>query len=66
MVPVLALMLVCAGLLATAFFAPSSSSNAVLLVANKGEQTLGLIDPDAGRQIATAAEPNSEQPHADV
>lgn len=25
----------------------------LLLVANKGEHTLGIIDPDAGRQLAT-------------
>jgi len=35
---------------------PPVSSTGVLLVANKGDQTLGLIDPDAGRQIATVAE----------
>lgn len=36
----------------------SSSTNApgLLLVANKGERTLGLIDPNAGRQIATIPE----------
>jgi DNA-binding beta-propeller fold protein YncE len=28
----------------------------LLLVANKGDRTLGIIDPDAGRQIATIAE----------
>jgi YVTN family beta-propeller protein len=28
----------------------------ILLVANKGEQTLGIVDVDAGRQIATVAE----------
>jgi len=28
----------------------------LLLVANKGNQTLGIIDPVAGRQIATVAE----------
>ena len=28
----------------------------LLLVANKGNQTLGIIDPAAGRQIATVAE----------
>jgi YVTN family beta-propeller protein len=31
-------------------------SRGLLLVANKGEQTLGLIDPEACRQIATVAE----------
>jgi YVTN family beta-propeller protein len=32
---------------------PANSGNEWLLVANKGEHTLGLIDPIAGRQIAT-------------
>jgi YVTN family beta-propeller protein len=49
-------MLIFALLLIVAFAAPSSSSNGLLLVANKGEQTLGLIDPTAGRQIATVVE----------
>src|ERR1019366_6218715 len=48
--------LIFAGLLIVAFAAPSSPSNGLLLVANKGDQTLGLIDPTAGRQIATVAE----------
>jgi YVTN family beta-propeller protein len=52
----LALMLIFVGLLTAAFPAPSSPSNGLLLVANKGDQTLGLIDPTAGRQIATVAE----------
>jgi hypothetical protein len=43
-------------LLIAAFSSPSSPPDGLLLVANKGEQTLGLIDPDAGRQIATVAE----------
>jgi DNA-binding beta-propeller fold protein YncE len=32
------------------------SAGALLLVANKGEHTLGLVDPSAGRQIATVPE----------
>ena len=52
----LALTLIFAGLLTAAFAAPPSPSNGLLLVANKGDQTLGLIDPTAGRQIATVAE----------
>ena len=52
----LPLTLIFAGLLTAAFVAPSSPSNGLLLVANKGDQTLGLIDPTAGRQIATVAE----------
>jgi len=35
---------------------PSSSSGGMLLVANKGDQTVGLIDPDNGRQVATIKE----------
>src|ERR1700728_4287714 len=52
----LPLTLIFAGLLTAAFAAPSSPSKGLLLVANKGDQTLGLIDPTAGRQIATVAE----------
>ena len=40
----------------SALLRPQSETNvphALLLVANKGEHTLGLIDPEAGRQIAT-------------
>lgn len=33
-----------------------ASSGALLLVANKGEHTLGIVDPDAGRQTATVTE----------
>jgi len=36
--------------------APSSSSAGMLLVANKGDQTVGLIDPNSGRQVATIKE----------
>ena len=36
--------------------APSSSSSGFLLVANKGDQTLSLVDPDSGRQVATIVE----------
>jgi YVTN family beta-propeller protein len=52
----LTLTFILAGLSTPAFAAPSSTSTGLLLVANKGEQTLGLIDPDAGRQIASVAE----------
>ncbi len=34
----------------------ASSSGSLLLIANKGEQTLGLVDPQAGKQVATVAE----------
>lgn len=33
-----------------------SKSNGLLLVANKGDQTLGIVDPEAGREIATVPE----------
>jgi YVTN family beta-propeller protein len=33
-----------------------TSANGLLLVANKGEHTLGIVDPLAGRQIATVPE----------
>lgn len=36
--------------------ADSAKPRGLLLVANKGEHTLGLIDPSAGRQIATIPE----------
>ena len=53
---ILPLTFIFAGLFTAAFVTPSSPSNGLLLVANKGDQTLGLIDPTAGRQIATVAE----------
>lgn len=36
--------------------AHSSSSDAFLLVANKGAHSLGIVDPSAGRQLATVPE----------
>ena len=37
--------------------APDSGTGAaVLLVANKGDQTLGIVDPQTGKQVATVAE----------
>ena len=33
-----------------------SGSQGLLLVANKGDQSLGIVDPRAGQQIATVAE----------
>jgi YVTN family beta-propeller protein len=56
MARLLTLMLSFAGLFASVFPSPSRSPSGLLLVANKDEQTLGLISPDAGRQIATVAE----------
>jgi len=43
-------------ILLAAVFSSADSHSALLLVANKGEHTLGLIDPAAGRQIATIDE----------
>ena len=43
-------------LLIAAFSVSSPPSHGLLLVANKGDRTLGLIDPTAARQIATVAE----------
>jgi YVTN family beta-propeller protein len=41
----------------TAFFTPCSShAGGFLLVANKGDHTMGIIDPSAGQQLATVAE----------
>ena len=48
------LTLVLTGLLIPGFIA--SSPGGLLLVANKGDQTLGLIDPVSGRQNAHVAE----------
>src|SRR5437870_1289533 len=37
-------------------FATSYSARGVLIVANKGESRMGIIDPETGRQVATVAE----------
>jgi len=34
----------------------AAAGDGMLLVANKGDQTLGVVDPQAGRQVATVAE----------
>jgi YVTN family beta-propeller protein len=34
----------------------ANNSGAVLLVANKSDHTLGIVDPEAGQQVATVAE----------
>lgn len=36
--------------------AAATPARGLLLVANKGEHTLGIIEPDAGRQLATVAQ----------
>lgn len=51
---ILALTLVLVGWFASS--SGSSLSNGLLLVANKGDQTLGIIDPESGQQIATVPE----------
>ncbi|HKW97549.1 MAG TPA: cytochrome D1 domain-containing protein [Bryobacteraceae bacterium] len=38
------------------FFAASLSSKAVLIVTNKGDHTMGIIDPESGREMATVDE----------
>lgn len=35
---------------------PKAAGRGLLLVANKGEHTLGIVDPDAGRQLAIVPE----------
>jgi len=37
-------------------FSANAAARGILLVANKGDQTLGLIDPESGKQVATVAE----------
>jgi YVTN family beta-propeller protein len=53
-----AIALLLAGLVGTVHAADmrSKASHGFLLVANKGDRTLGIIDPALGRQIATIAE----------
>jgi len=43
-------------LAAVPFLASAPSSKGVLIVANKGESTLGIIDPETGKQVATVPE----------
>ncbi len=53
------LFLVCLGLLVPLWVAAQtklSSSHGLLLVANKGNQTLGIVDPEAGREVAEIPE----------
>ena len=46
----------CLAMLGARFAAASGPPKGVLLVANKGDQTLGIIDPASGKQVATVAE----------
>ncbi|HUK47270.1 MAG TPA: cytochrome D1 domain-containing protein [Terriglobales bacterium] len=43
-------------IIASTWMLGASTNTGLLLVANKGEQTLGIIDPAAGRQVAKVAE----------
>src|SRR5262252_7344779 len=45
-----------AGVALVSEFSANAASRGVLLVANKGDQTLGIIDPESGKQVATVAE----------
>jgi YVTN family beta-propeller protein len=58
--PVLKMLaLVCLGLLVPLWVAApigTSPSRGLLLVANKGNQTLGIVDPEAGRELAEIPE----------
>lgn len=52
----LAVTFILAAFLTPLSAAPPTSSTGLLLVANKGDQTLGVVDPDGGRQVVTIAE----------
>jgi len=56
----LAILVMMAGLSAMSVsngtVSPVAGGQGVLLVANKGDQTMGIVDPHAGQQIATVAE----------
>ena len=52
----LAVTFIFAGFLTLPSATPASLSAGLLLVANKGDRTLGLIDPDSGRQVAAITE----------
>lgn len=54
----LMLPLILIGIIATrvAMTSASNTPHGLLLVANKGDQTLGIIDPAAGKQVATVPE----------
>jgi len=52
----LAMTFIFAGFLTSPSATRASLSAGLLLVANKGDRTLGLIDPDSGRQVAAITE----------
>jgi DNA-binding beta-propeller fold protein YncE len=45
-----------AGIALVSEFSANAASRGVLLVANKGDQTLGIIDPESGKQVAAVPE----------
>lgn len=51
----LVLPLILGGIVVSGMRSPSSSRG-LLLVANKGDQTLGIVDPDLGKQVAAVPE----------
>jgi YVTN family beta-propeller protein len=53
---VLVLMVVLTTMSASRETPDAASGASSLLIANKGEQTLGIVDPQAGKQVATIAE----------
>jgi DNA-binding beta-propeller fold protein YncE len=54
--PIVCSILISAALVFAAPAGKNESAQGMLIVANKGEQTVGLIDPESGRQVATVAE----------
>ena len=54
---ILPMIFACAALLPSSGASPANrASTGVLLVANKGDRALGIIDPQSGTQVATVAE----------
>jgi YVTN family beta-propeller protein len=49
-------LLAALALTAIPFLGAPAASRAVLIVANKGDSSMGIIDPDSGRQVATIPE----------
>ena len=52
----LALIMICSIMPGIFETRPARTEEGVLLVANKGDHTLGIVDPEAGRQVATVAD----------
>jgi len=53
---ILCVMIGCVFVLGSRLVKASGPSRGLLLVANKGDQTLGIIDPGAGKQVAAVPE----------